>query len=136
MFDSSQDSTPASTSQSPVMNFGSVPSVRKRGRNASGAMLGYHNDENSINGNLMFNSNSNLSQESFMGSQFSQDMSDRINLISFRGGGSQDDSSVSYFNRPEEDSLSGQFVPFKKHLKESESGGGGRGTSSGETEAN
>ena len=121
MFDSSQDSASAS-SQSPMMNFGSVPSVRKRGRVTRSGASGYQNDENSGHINLMLQGNSNMSQESFIGSQFSQDMSDRINLMSFRGVGSQDDS-VSYLCRQEDDSSSEQFVPFKKHLKEKESKG-------------
>lgn len=123
-----------------MLNFGNVLSpLRKRGRSntvvgtTGNNSVSCHDENSNINNSFnssdmnifQNNGNSNLSQDnSIIGSQFSQDMSDRIDMLSFRGLGggdgsrSQDDSSISYLKRPGEDSTSAPFIPFSKHIKE------------------
>ena len=111
-----------------MLNFGNVLSpLRKRGRSntvvgtTGNNSVSCHDENSNINNSFnssdmnifQNNGNSNLSQDnSIIGSQFSQDMCDRIDMLSFRGLGggdgsrSQDDSSISYLKRPGEDSTS------------------------------
>lgn len=103
------------------MSTSSSQPMRKRGRNE---ILHETLTEN-VDSNIVYNSNSNPTQESMHDScvnsqfSFSQDMNDRFVRLSFPGC-SQGDDSNSYQKQPDDDtsqqSNTSHFVPFHQHI--------------------